>query len=280
VRALAQQGHGRREERAEGGHPYDQDGDEQALRPQRGGQQTDGNGGDQRDCDRDDGATAIRLSTCQRGERTLDRRRRQERGCDEQGTGPEVGQPQRREHVQDAERHSGQHGQPQARADPPVAHRGQRRPQPLGLRLMRGPYEEGHPHKHRSGYCGHGEHEPGPHLVGRGPDYRAEQRPSYGGAERYPEQFSPPVLGHRRGQPGQASRPGTRPAQALDEAGRIEDPGDGGHAEDERRDAHQDQSDQYHLPAAQPGGEQSARERPDQGARGVARHQDARSRLG
>ena len=89
---------------------------------------------------------AVRLPARQRGKRAFYRGRRQERARDEQGASAQVGQTQRHEDVQYAEGHPGEHRQPQARADPPVTHRVQRVPQPLGLRLMRCGHQEGHAH--------------------------------------------------------------------------------------------------------------------------------------
>ena len=189
----------------------------------------------------------------------------------DQGGGPEGGQAQRGQDVQHAEGHPGQQGQPQAGADPPVAHRGQCLPQPLWPGLMRRWHQEGHHHQHRSGHRGHGEDGPRSHLVGRAPEHRAEQRPAHGGAQGRTEHFPPPLLRRHRGQPGQACRPAARPAQALDEPGRIEDRGRGRKAEDQRRHAHQPQPEQHDLPAAQAGREQLRRAAPRPECRGRSR---------
>lgn len=212
MRPLAQHGHGRREQGAERGHPHDQDRYEQTLRSKRGGQQAHDDRGDQRNRDGNDSAPTICLPARQRREQAFDCRRRQKCACDQQRASPQIVQTQRCKHVQDAKGHPGQHGQPQTRADSPVAYRGQGLPQSLRHRLVRGPDQEGGHYEYGSGDCCGREDRPGPDLVGRGPDQGAKQRAGHGRAQRYPQQFPSPVFRRRGGQPGQTGRPGTGPA--------------------------------------------------------------------
>ena len=199
---------------------------------------------------------------------------------DDQGRDPEVRHPQRRQHIQHAERQTRQHGQPQPDAQPTVTNRGEGLPQPLRDRFARCGHGERRRHQDPGRHRGARERGPGADLVGDRAHDRAEQRPADGRAHGRPDQL-PASFGRRLGrQPGHATGPGARPAQSLDEPGGIEDRRRRGPPEDQRGHAHEGQPEQNGPAVTQVPGEQPARQRPDQRAQRVARHQDPRARLG
>src|SRR5258708_1207800 len=138
-------------------------------------------------------------------------------------------------------------------------------------------HQEGNQEEDGPGDRGGGERGPGAYLDRARPDHRAEQRPAHRRAQRDADQLPAPLLRARRGQPGQARGPGARTAQALDETRRRHGAPRLRPAEDQRRYAHQRKPEHRHLPGSQPGDQQPARQRPDQGPERIRGDQDAGS---
>ena len=124
---------GGREQRAVGGQPHHDERDEQPGRAQEGKREADSSANSQRQPHRSQPSPLVGEAAGERGEHGLQRGRPQERPRDDGRTGSESAEAQRREHVDDAEGHAGETGQPHPAGKATVAQGPNGAAQALGL---------------------------------------------------------------------------------------------------------------------------------------------------
>ena len=279
--ALADQRHGRGEQRAEGGHAHDQHRDEHPRRRQRGRQQADRHRAGQRAPDRHDGAPPVGRPSRDRRQGRLQPGRGQERPRDDQGRDPEAA-PSAAARAHPARRTP---GPPACVSHSPTPSRRSR----TAANASRSPCGTASRGAGTANAAAISTPAATAALANAGPVPTSSAIAPTTGPNSAPPTAAPmavPIISPRRsGGASVASQampagPGARPAQSLHEPGGVQDRRRRGPPEDQRGDPHERQPEQDGPPVAQVPGEQPARQRPDQGAQRVARHQDPRARLG